>query len=223
LPRFNDSKRFPRQLGGSSTPDVKSKGNISKGNRFPMVFLQRTGGRGPTCRRSLQAEQISRGLCNETTYVLREHTGWLFFYLVFYFSSSFPCTSFAALSLPFSLSLSHFFSRSLFLLHSTTFIIKIKCKIVPRTSFPNGIKLRARFSFSLHYHYTRGRIDSSFLDRIVFSHFIYSSRVNERAVFRRFSGFLFSTSRFDVKVLRTEKAIRDLIFSSFKELRILRI
>lgn len=144
------------------------------------------------------AEQISRGLCNEATYVLREHTGWLFFYLVFYFSSSFPCTSLAALSLPFSLSLSlalsHFLSRSLFLLHSTAFIIKIKCKIVPRTSFPNGIKLRARFSFSLHYHYTRGRIDPSFLDRIVLSHFIYSSRANERAVFRRFSGFAFHLS-----------------------------
>lgn len=86
----------------------------------------------------------------------------------------------------FSLSLSLF--RSRFLLHSTAFIIKIKCKIVPRTSFPNGIKLRARFSLSLHYHYTRGRIDPSFLDRVVPSRFIYSSRANERAVFpSRFS------------------------------------
>lgn len=50
-------------------------------------------------------------------------------------------------SLPPFLSLSY----SRFLLHSTVFIIKIKCKIVPRTSFPNGIKLRARFSPFLSY------------------------------------------------------------------------
>lgn len=149
------------------------------------------GGRAGGDQLAGAAEQISRGLCNEATYVPREHTGWLFFYLAFYFSSS-PCTSLAALS--FSLSFSLSLSRSRFLLHSTAFIIKIKCKIVPRTSFPNGIKLRARFSLSLHYHYTRGRIDPSFLDRVVPSRFIYSSRASERAVFRRFffSFFVFS-------------------------------
>jgi len=53
------------------------------------------------------------------------------------------------LSCSLSLSLSFFLSISLSfsLLRSTAFIIKIKCKIVPRTSFPNGIKLRAVLSF----------------------------------------------------------------------------
>lgn len=71
----------------------------------------------------------------------------------------------ASLLFLFSLSLSHTLVLSLSLSHlvfsptfySTAFIIKIKCKIVPRTSFPNGIKLPSLFflfsslSLSLHY------------------------------------------------------------------------
>lgn len=72
-----------------------------------------------------------------------------------------PCISHSSRIHAFSLflSLARFLFRSL--LRSTAFIIKIKCKIVPRTSFPNGIKLRAR---SLYYHCTHeGRKDRSFV------------------------------------------------------------
>lgn len=75
-----------------------------------------------------------------------------------------------------SLSLSLSFS----LLHSTAFIIKIKCKIVPRTSFPNGIKLRAAlFPYAITI-----LVEGSILrlDHVVPLHTIVPSRANEQAV-----------------------------------------
>jgi len=203
LPRFNDSRRFPDSSEGHRLR-MSNRKAISRKEIDSQWFF--CGGRAGGDQLAGATEQISRGPCNDVTYVLREHTGWFFFYLAFYFSSS-PCISLTAFSLSLSLSLLH-----------SAFIIKIKCKIVPRTSFPNGIKLRALVSLFLYIITTRGRIDSSFLDRVVPSRFIYSFRANKRAVFRRFSILLF-ISQYDVKVLRAGKAICDPIFSSFKELR----
>jgi hypothetical protein len=183
-----------------------------------MVFLRRTDGRAGGDQLAGTAKQISRGLQRGHLRPSRTHRLALFLSRLLLLHLLPLHITRCTLTLVLSLSL----FRSRFLLHSTAFIIKIKCKIVPRTSFPNGIKLRARISLSLHYHYTRGRIDPSFLDRVVPSRFIYSSRANERAVFpRRDSRFKLSISRSNVKVLRAWKAIRDPIFGSFK--RALRI
>jgi len=128
-----------------------------------------------------------------------------------------PCTSLSLHTLFLSLPLSRSFSLVSYVL--LAFIIKIKCKIVPRTSFPNGIKLRALVSFflsfflssflCLYYHYTRGRIGPSFSDRVIPPRPVEPSRAIERAVSCRFILLLlFIWIR--RKVLRVE-AIRHLM------------
>lgn len=102
-------------------------------------------------------------------------------------AGSFSTSSFAPLLLsptahhsPYTLLLSLSLSLSFSLLHSTAFIIKIKCKIVPRTSFPNGIKLRAAlFPYAITI-----LVEGSILrlDHVVPLHTIVPSRANEQAV-----------------------------------------
>lgn len=100
-----------------------------------MVFLGRAGTGNEATQRPLRTHRLALFLLLPLL---------LFLFLPLHITRH---TLSSSLSRFLSFFLSLYLSLSFSLLRSTAFIIKIKCKIVPRTSFPNGIKLRAVLSF----------------------------------------------------------------------------
>ncbi|CAL1674324.1 unnamed protein product [Lasius platythorax] len=146
-----------------------------------MVFLGRVGTSNEATQRPLRTHRLTFSTSSSPPFSSFSHCKSLATHsLALSLSLSFSLSLFLSLSFSLSLSLSLSFFRSL--LRSTAFIIKIKCKIVPRTSFPNGIKLRA--ALSLFPYAITILVEGSILrpDRVVPLRTIVPSRANEQAV-----------------------------------------